>query len=341
MRRRSLLKDSGVDWSKEYLTFTALESGTFKFSGTGMNYSIDGGNTWTTLASDTNSPTVESRHTIMWKASLTSSSYEGIGTFSSSGRFNVEGNPMSLRYGDNFIGQTSLSGTTSQFYNLFYNCTKVINAVNLSLPATTLADYCYQRMFYGCTSLTTAPELPATTLASYCYNYMFNGCTSLTTAPSVLPATTLASYCYYCMFNGCTSLTTAPALPATTLADRCYGFMFYNCTSLTTAPSVLPATTMAIYCYENMFYGCTSLTTAPALPATKLANYCYNYMFYNCSNLNYIKAMFTTKPSSSYTSYWVYGVASSGTFVKNSAATWNVRGTYGVPSGWTIQTASE
>ena len=34
-------------------------------------------------------------------------------------------------------------------------------------------------MFYGCTSLTTAPELPATTLADSCYGYMFYDCTSL------------------------------------------------------------------------------------------------------------------------------------------------------------------
>jgi hypothetical protein len=34
-------------------------------------------------------------------------------------------------------------------------------------------------MFYGCTSLTTAPELPATTLANSCYRFMFYGCTSL------------------------------------------------------------------------------------------------------------------------------------------------------------------
>ena len=65
-----------------------------------------------------------------------------------------------------------------------------------------MADYCYYSMFYGCTSLTTAPSLPATTLARSCYYYMFRGCTSLTTVPS-LPATTLADYCYYNMFYGC------------------------------------------------------------------------------------------------------------------------------------------
>ena len=72
-------------------------------------------------------------------------------------------------------------------------------------PPTTLARRCYQRMFQGCTSLTTAPELPATTLSDNCYQYMFQGCTSLTTAPE-LPATTLKDYCYQYMFQGCTGL---------------------------------------------------------------------------------------------------------------------------------------
>ena len=122
-----------------------------------------------------------------------------------------------------------------------------------------LEDYSYftRGLFNGCTSLTTAPELPATTLANYCYNSMFAGCTSLTTAPE-LPATTLARNCYSYMFNGCTSLTTAPELPATTLANNCYQLMFRECTSLTTAPE-LPATTLANNCYNSMFYGCSAL----------------------------------------------------------------------------------
>ena len=140
------------------------------------------------------------------------------------------------------------------------------------------------------------------------------------------------------MFNGSSSLTTVPVLPATTLASYFYANMFTHCTSLTTAPQ-LPATTVSDYCYEYMFYNCKSLTTAPELPATTLANQCYSGMFRGCSKLNYIKAMFTTTPSSSYTNYWVSGVASSGTFVKNKNATWNVTGTYGIPSGWTVQTA--
>ena len=89
-------------------------------------------------------------------------------------------------------------------------------------------------MFSNCSSLTHAPSLPATTLANYCYSSMFSNCSSLTHAPS-LPATTLANYCYNGMFNGCSSLTHAPELPATTLANRCYYSMFGGCVSLTQA----------------------------------------------------------------------------------------------------------
>ena len=86
-------------------------------------------------------------------------------------------------------------------------------------------------MFCGCTSLTQASVLPATTLANQCYDGMFAGCTSLTKAPA-LPATTLANNCYHFMFLNCTSLTQAPALPATTLTNQCYNGMFSGCTSL-------------------------------------------------------------------------------------------------------------
>jgi hypothetical protein len=177
----------------------------------------------------------------MWKGTMTPQ-YDGVGTFSSTANFDVQGNIMSLLYGDNFKGQIDLTGKYGVFKKLFYQNTKVINAENLSLPATTLADYCYQGMFGKCTNLTAAPQLPATTLTTGCYQGIFQDCSSLVNAPE-LPATTLAIYCYAIMFNGCTSLTSAPELPATTLASSCYQYMFKDCTSLTTAPA-LPATTL-------------------------------------------------------------------------------------------------
>ena len=69
------------------------------------------------------------------------------------------------------------------------NCTGLTNADKLVLPATTLADYCYRQMFYGCTSLTSAPEFPATTLADYCYDSMFYGCTNLTYVKAMFTTT--------------------------------------------------------------------------------------------------------------------------------------------------------
>lgn len=224
------------------------------------------------------------------------------------------------------------------YAGMFKKCSNLVSCPDL--PATTLSEWCYAEMFSECHSIVnTQSVLPATTLTNHCYYYMFNGCTSLTIAP-VLPARKLADNCYNHMFDSCTSLTTAPALPATTLARYCYRHMFANCTSLTTAPELL-ATTLVYSCYSYMFIGCTSLTTAPELPATTIQEYyCYNGMFQNCSNLNYIKAMFTTTPSMNYTSNWVYGVAATGTFVKNANATWNVSGVNGIPSGWTVQTAA-
>ena len=281
-----------IDYSSEYLTFVAKESGTFTFTPKNSNvisYSTDNGTTWT----EGNSITVNNGDKVLWKGTMTpSASYpRGSGTFSSTGNFDVQGNAMSLLFGDDYKGKTDLTGKDSAFYQLFKNGTKVVNAENLSLPAETLASSCYEEMFYDCTSLTTAPELPATTLAHGCYKYMFVKCTSLETTPQ-LPATTLADYCYWYMFQGCTSLTTAPVLPAITLVSGCYGYMFQDCT-----------------------------------------------------NLNYIKAMFTTTPNGSspnyYTSNWVSGVSATGTFIKNAAAQWDVSGVNGIPTGWTVETASE
>ena len=175
---------------------------------------------------------------------------------------------------------------------------------NYATASTEMARFC--RLFEGCTALTTAPELPATTLAKYCYEGMFYDCYALTTAPE-LPAITLAEHCYECMFSSCASLTTAPELPATTLAK---------------------------YCYNGMFYSCHALTTSPVLPATTLAEACYYGMFNNCSNLSSITMLATDISASNCLTNWVFRVSASGTFYKNSAATWTITGTSGIPTGW-------
>lgn len=276
---------------------------------TGLQMSTDKTN-WT----DTTTTTLSSGKTYFRVASDQSTPLKPNWTEDSNSDYDIGGNINSL-VKVNFENDTTCYSffDNSTILGFFQGKAKLKSAGSLILPATTLADNCYTNMFRGCTSLTTAPELPATTLDMSCYNNMFNGCTSLTTAPA-LPTTTLADSCYGYMFDGCTSLTTAPALPATTLINACYG---------------------------GMFNGCTSLTTAPELPATTLAEYCYFEMFNGCTNLNYIKCLATDISATNCTYKWVNSVSSTGTFIKNpSISSWTT-GTSGIPSGWTVQDATE
>lgn len=275
---------------KEYLTLVAISAGTFQFAGNGANtiqYSTDNGETWSEpLQSVT--VNVKKGKSVLWKGEMTpyTDYRQGIGTFSGTATFEAKGNVMSLLFGDNYIGKTSLENKNNAFAYL-WRYSKIIKAHNLSLPATTLGDSCYYGMFTGCTFLITVPELPATTLVQSCYCYMF-----------------------------------------------------YNCTSLTKAPK-LPATTVASGCYNNMFSGCSSLIQAPELPATTLAYSCYQQMFSNCSSLNYIKMLATDISANSCLYGWVNGVAASGTFVKAASMESLPSGNNGIPSGWTVEDATE
>ena len=255
--------------------------------------------------------------------------------FSASERVKVGGNIMYLL---DETGSKKNFDTLSNkyvFYSLFLNMDKLTDASKLSLPAKTLAEFCYESMFYGCASLTVAPELPATTLAKGCYCGMFYRCTSLIVAPE-LPAKTLAENCYNTMFTRCKSLTVAPELPAKTLAEHCYFNMFLGCTSLTAAPE-LPATTLAEYCYYNMFSECTSLTVAPKMLATTLAvRGCYE-MFEGCSSLQSIEVNFTEWTEYGTTS-WLQGVSATGTFTCPAELDVTKRGGDRIPEGWTIVT---
>ena len=380
----------------QFFSFTALENSTFKFSGSTaentLSYSLDSGSTWVALAHNTDTPTVQAGNSILWKGTCTPYSTAGIGKFISSGRFNVQGNIMSLIYQNDYLNKLDLRGKDYVFRYLFSGNTNVVSAENMSLPANYLSYSCYNRMFESCTSLTTPPELPATNLSGSCYGAMFAGCTSLTSAPD-LPATNLDQYCYAYMFQGCTSLTTVPKLlgnklvkycyqnmfdgctglvtvpsdylPATTLGGGyCYARMFYNCTSLTTAPELpattlvigcydsmfaacrnltsaptLPATTLTTRCYQYMFQGCTSLTTAPVLPTKTLTEGCYYRMFTNCSNLKFIQCLATDITATDCTYNWVSGVASAGTFVKDTNMSGWTTGINGIPTGWTVEDA--
>ena len=202
------------DPSKKPLTFNILSAGIIIWKATDasvtktIEYKLNNDG-WASITSDTTGAaiTVNSGDKIQFRGNNTaygtsSSSYI---TFSgSTAGFEVEGNIMSLIYGDDFKNNSTISSDYT-FYGLFINCTNLVSAESLILPATTLKSFCYQNMFRNCAKLTTAPALPATKLAANCYQNMFQYCTSLTTAPE-LPATNLAFFCYYGMFQGCRNL---------------------------------------------------------------------------------------------------------------------------------------
>lgn len=122
-------------------------------------------------------------------------------------------------------------------------------------------------------------------------------------------------------------------------ADNMFRYLFYNCTGLLDASGLsLPSFTRN-GCYSRMMQGCTGLVKAPNLPSTSIATYSYYHLFDGCSSLNYVKCLATSGiNTSSSTTSWMNGVASSGTFVKASGATWP-SSTSGIPSGWTVQNA--
>ena len=253
------------DYSSEYFTIESLEDGNqigiVDSNRPSISISTDK-RTWKTVtpnAAPTYFITLNAGKKVYIKGSNNSyydSSWSTEGYFTSTGKFNVYGNIMSLIYADDFKNKTTLQSSNT-FGNLFCNANKLISAEHLVLPATTLANNCYEGMFLYCTSLTTAPELPATILA-----------------------------------------------------DRCYA---------------------------NMFDGCSSLTKAPELPATTLSDWCYYFMFASCSSLNYIKMLATDVSAILCLEWWVSGVASSGTFVKQASTTLPT-GTSGIPEGWEVIT---
>ena len=233
------------DYSQDYLTFEALEDGTFSFlKGNSQNesiqYSLDDGKTWITLEiaewGEEDKPTIETPivhagEKIMWKGELVPEGIQyGIGGFYSTGNYNIEGNIMSLLYSDNFVGQVDLTGKDYVFMCLFAE-SKIVNAENLVLPATILSEACYEEMFKYSYSLVTAPKvLPAITLTKICYESMFNmediyeegNVGHLISAPE-LPATTLTTYCYYSMFQNNPSLNYIKCLATNISATECTG----------------------------------------------------------------------------------------------------------------------
>ena len=313
---------ASIESAADYTTFEALEDTTFTFTknlhGDDMQYSLDNGNTWTSLPSGTATPTIHEGEKVMWKGTYTtennSEATPGIGTFTSTGKCNLSGNALSLVYGDDFENHDTLPNVNGILACLFSNLEaneqcKIVDAYNFKLTSPTVPSYGYSYMFYRngdlvvapdvkaetigdlgcfdmfsiCSNLVIAPKLTAVNLGTNAYGEMFAYCTRMI-ASSELPSTNFGIGCYASMFANCSGLVTAPKLNSTTLSESCYVSMFSGCTNLKIAPN-LPATTLAEGCYGEMFISCKNLIAPPKLYAKVLTEYCYAGMFANCTSL--------------------------------------------------------
>ena len=199
------------DYSKDYFTIVSLEDNNdiyFKINTDHnlrltISVSTDDGLTWTEKTPSYTSSgynvklaTLNTNDKILIKGNnLTYSPYTSEGYpvhyFECTKKYNVEGNILSLSFGDNFISSnpTTLSFQAFQYLlcklsapqsddTTFGANTNLISAENLILP-NVVGDACYSNMFKNCIALTIAPVLPATTLKTTCYASMFRGCSSL------------------------------------------------------------------------------------------------------------------------------------------------------------------
>lgn len=342
-----------------YLTFTSqANSNNFYYRASSVAttgsaytvyYSVNGGLSWANPVSANSAATsfitLSSGDTIMIRAKNPrySSGNTAYNRFYASGNYKVEGNIMSLISSGNFMTSRTLS-TAYTFHRLFLSSTTLTDSSELYLPATTLSNYCYQYMFYGCTNMTGATKmLPATALNAYCYRYMYRGCSKITSAPEFPnSSTTMSSGSYGYMFYGCSALTTPPpVLPSASIGASGYSYMFAYCSALTSTPEIL-ATSVGNSGCSYMFRDCKNIEKSPTLLPQTLNNYSYQYMFYGCTKLNYIKCLATSVSASNCKTNWVNGVASSGTFVKSSSistSTWG-SGVSGIPTNWSVNDAT-
>ena len=317
------------DFSNDYMSFFTYEETYFKFSATtGTNiisYSTDDGDTWSELESNVITGPIPAKTRILMKGECRPTT-RGIGKFYISGKTDVEGNIMSLVYGDDFIGKLEFpEGCNNMFYSLLNANSALTRSDNFYLPATALTSNCYRQLFGQCQNLETTPKvLPAKTLPSTAYHsmfstcktikrgpviaaenigpsscqYMFSNCSGLMHAPKINGITSTGASGYCQMFSNCTSLTTAPEIPTNLVGIYLYDGMFMNCSNLVNVQSAMSMTTTAS-CYQNMFAGCTSLKKTPILPAETVEISAYNSMFSGCTSLTEISDIRATTMSQS------------------------------------------
>ena len=265
----------------------------------------------------------------------------------STAKFSISGNILSLFYEDNFKNYNTFPKIPSGEYGsynprhlpyVFFRSTFLYDARELKLP-NDAPELCYYGTFQGCTSLKfPMKSLPALSPKMMAYTSMFQE-SGIVETPEILAEEVEASTFKQTFYN-CKSLTKCTSsLKPKLLYSQSYNQMFKGCTSLVEAPEIQATHHDASGNYHmgQMFSGCTSLTSSPSLKIQTLGKQGYYQLFYGCKNLNKIEMLATDVSATGCLSSWVNGVASVGTFIKSSTATWDITGVDGIPSGWTVQ----
>ena len=194
------------DYSQDYFTIESLEDGNeIGFTSVNTNpanagstyyYSTDDGVTWqqgvtSNSWASSSHITINANEKVLFKSlvSINQTHYDKLrGTKS----YMCYGNIMSLAYGDNFIGQTTVS-EDAQFRRLFYSESNLMDVHNLVLPLTSATKQCFNSMFSGCSSIELSPVIPNATRPqstisspSGVYDSMFNGCSNLNYVKSMV-----------------------------------------------------------------------------------------------------------------------------------------------------------
>lgn len=125
----------------------------------------------------------------------------------------------------------------------------------------------YQRMFQGCTALSTPPVVRLSATNINCCSEMFQGCTSLTSTP-VLSCQPVALRSFFHAFQDCSSLLESNWTISSIGTSALLG-AFERCPALTSAPTINTWddanqrwNNIADYSMYCAFRDCSSLTTA-------------------------------------------------------------------------------
>lgn len=183
-----------------------------------LQYSSDNGTTWNTFDTST-TINMSTNDEVLMRGILSAdvgvsdySKFRTTGNLTVSGNINTLWDYTAVDLGAAFQLKKRCGS------HLFQDCTAIYDVSGLTIPSTNLAEGCYEYMFYGCATISTAPVLPATTLVEDCYNCMFNGC-ALLSYIKCLATDISATNCTYYWVANLMSLVSGTFVKASTMTN--------------------------------------------------------------------------------------------------------------------------